>query len=223
MNRKHMALLFFCSALTALIIYPSVGFGAVSVGVKKGDWMEYTVATTGNVTGGHDIVSARIEITNVQGALVTVTLGTKDANGKQDNSVVTLNLEEGKLGDQFIIPANLNVGETFFDEYVGNVTIDGSEEKLVAGAERTVLYSLTEERSEYWDKSTGVLIEGDASTAGLITKLEKTNMWQPQTSLINAAVYVPLIAGIALLVAAFVIFIVRRRRKAASTSPNKKT
>jgi len=223
MNRKHMALLFFCSALTALTIYPSIGFGAVSVGVKKGDWMEYTVATTGNATEGHDIVSARIEITNVQGALVTLTLDTKEANGKQDNSVVTLNLEEGKLGDQFIIPANLNVDETFFDEYVGNVTIDGSEEKLVAGAERTVLYSLTEQRSEYWDKSTGVLIEGDAPTAGLTTKLEKTNMWQPQTSLINAAVYVPLIAGIALLVAAFLIFIVRRRRKAASTSPNKKT
>ena len=130
-----------------------------------------------------------------------------------------MDLENGKLGDQFIIPANLNVGETFLDENLGNVKISGSEERVVAGVERTLLYVTSDERSTYWDKSTGILIEGSYSAAGftMTTNLEKTNMWQPDNT-----IYVLLAIVLSLLGIALVVFAIRRRKKTQSTLPNMK-
>jgi hypothetical protein len=212
MDRKYRMFFFFGLTFTVLAAFLAISFAAVSVGVKKGDWIEYTVATTGTATQGHDVVSARIEITDVQGVLITVKIDSTDSSGEQDSDTVTLNLENGHLGDQFIIPANLNVGETFLDENLGNVTISGSEERVVAGAERTLLYATEEQRSVYWDKSTGILTEGQYSTAGftMTTKLDQTNIWQPDNT-----VYVLLAVALLLLGLALVVFAIRRRKKTA--------
>jgi len=219
MDRKYLMVILFCLASTALTAGLTVSFAAVSVGVKEGDWIEYTVTTEGTPADeGHDVVSARIEITNVQGALITVKIDSTDANGKQDSDTFTLDLEKGKLGDQFIIPANLNVGETFLDENLGNVTITGSEERVVAGAERTILYVSAEQRAVYWDKSTGILIGGQYSTAGftMTTKLDKTNVWQPQALQSDNAIYVFLAVAFLLLGIALVVFAIRRKKKTNS-------
>ena len=217
MDRKYLMVILFCLAFTALTSGLAVSFAVVSVGVKKGDWIEYTVAFAGKATEGHDVVSAKIEITNVQGALITVKIDSTDANGKQDSDTVTLDLEKGKLGDQFIIPANLNVGETFLDN-VGNVTITGSEERVVAGAERTILYVSAEQRAVYWDKSTGILVGGQYSTAGftMTTKLDKTNVWQSQLQSDNT-IYVLLALAVLLLGLTLVVFAIRRKKKTDST------
>ena len=213
MDRQCQVFVFLCFAFAVLTASIVTGFATVAVGVKKGDWMEYTVAFTGNATEGHDVVWARIEITNVQDAAVAIKIDSRDSSGKQDSSMVTLNLEEGKLGDQFIIPANLNVGDAFLDEYLGNVTISGSEERTIAGAQRTLVYATSTERSVYWDKATGVIVEGLASTAGftMTTELDKTNMWQPQP---DATIYPLLVIAFSLLVGTLVVFLFRRRKKA---------
>jgi len=46
--------------------------GGVSIGVKVGDWIEYTVSTTGLPPEGHDVVWARMEILSIVDSEITV-------------------------------------------------------------------------------------------------------------------------------------------------------
>jgi len=224
MNRKHQVFAFLGLAIVALTSCLPTGFTAVSVGVKKGDWTEYNVAFTGDVSEGHNVVWARMEVTDVQGANVTVRIDSRNVDGTQENSTATLDLEKGILGDQFIIPANLNVGDTFFDSNVGNVRISGSVNQVVAGVERTlitnttynIINNTTYPRSSYWDKSTGILIEGNYTAPlgefTMMTTLSKTNMWSPDNT-----VYVLLAVALVLVGVVVVVFAIRRRKKPDST------
>lgn len=183
MNRIHDLFVSFCFALIITSVCTMNASAAISAVVKKGDWMAYNVSFTGTAPEGHDVEWARIEVTNVQGNLITVLIASRDINGAQNSDTVTLDLEKGKLGDEFIIPANLNVGEQFFDANLGNVTIGGSEQRVVAGANRDLLYSESSDRLVYWDKATGFLIEGRTAMPGftMTTALDATNMWQPES------------------------------------------
>lgn len=78
------------------------------------------------------------------------------------NYVTNLNLQTGKLGEAFIIPANLNNSDVFFDGNLGNITISGLEERTYAGANRTVVQAATSESTCYWDKATGFLVKGNS-------------------------------------------------------------
>jgi hypothetical protein len=53
-----------------LLLYFVVGMflahAVISVGVKGGDWIEYSVVTTGKPEEGHDVVWARMEILEVR-------------------------------------------------------------------------------------------------------------------------------------------------------------
>lgn len=214
MDRKKRALTAFSATLICLI--PTAVLAGISVGVKNGDWVEYQVAYVGTPSEGHDVVWARMEIQNVQGATITAEFTAKYSDGKQDATTTTINLETGQLGDDFVIPAGLENGDTFFDENRGNITITRTEEKYVAGAERTVVYATTPQTTSYWDKTTGVIVECHASYPdfNMTSKADKTNMWQPQTlSLGSLAIYILPIAASLILVAAIALFVMRRRSK----------
>jgi hypothetical protein len=85
------------------------------------------------------------------------------------------------LIDDFIIPANLNVGDSFRDENYGNITINNSEVRTYAGAKRTVLSATISNNTYYWDQATGVSVEGSTQTTEYSIKsvVSATNMWQP--------------------------------------------
>jgi hypothetical protein len=103
----------------AFILFLSVispVFADLSVGVKKGDWIEYTVTYTGNPSQGHDINFARMEVTNVQGTAISVVINSRYSNGSTEIFNSTLDLKTGRLIDDFIIPSNLKVGNTFPDK-----------------------------------------------------------------------------------------------------------
>lgn len=208
-----LSVLFFLVLLITSSCLPTA-LALVQVKVKESDWMEYSVAFDGNATEGHDVVWARIEVTSVQGSLITVKIDTRNTNGVLESDDVTLDPDTGKLGDQFIIPANLNVGDTFFDENFGEVTIAGSAKRTVAGENRTLLYMESADRTVFWDKLTGVLVEGQYSTPGLTmnTHLDKTSMWGPQGLQIENMAYV-LLAIILLLLGAFLVVLAFRKRK----------
>ena len=154
---------------------------APPVGVKSGDWIEYSVTYTGQPTQGHDVVVARMEITKVDEANVTVTISSNFQNNRVENTTCTLNLQTGHLIDDFIIPANLTVGDTFLDENLGNVTITSTDQRVYAGASRTVVSALTSTNTYVWDQATGVSVEGIAQTSEYMihTIVSATNMWQP--------------------------------------------
>lgn len=202
-------------ALTVLLFAAGLVWAEVSVGVQKGNWIEYQVTFTGSPPADHEVIWARMEVATVQGTTINLNVTTEFANGTLLNETVTLNLETGQLGDDFIIPANLNIGDAFLDQYHGNVTISGVEERNYAGVTRTVVYASTAQDTYYWDKATGILVEGIAEFPDytIHSIADKTNMWQPQILGLEPAIfYAALIVAVAV-VLAVAAFLVWQRRK----------
>lgn len=172
--------------LTIVIFTILLGVGNVlaeiSVGVKKGDWIEYQVDYTGNPAGGHDLTWARMELENIQEKSISLEIIVEYSNRTLETMTITLNLETGQLGDDFIIPANLKRGYMFFDKNLGNITISSVEERSYAGATRTVVHAKTPETDYYWDQGTGFLVEGNSKYPDytMNTIVYKTNIWKPQ-------------------------------------------
>jgi hypothetical protein len=187
---NKLALIFIMFLLLGTSCFSS---GKVSVGVKKGDWIEYTVSTTGAPEEGHDVTWARMEIVDVQGSEIKANLTTKARNGTLDSLMMTLNPEEGNVGIWFIIPADLSVGEAFYDAEIDkNVTVEGSEQRTIADATRTVTHASTPERVKSWDKTTGVFVESVDTLQNytLHAIAERTNLWNPQILGVDANVFI---------------------------------
>src|SRR4030067_1583639 len=156
MSKKTVLLIVSLSLLTVI----GSGVADVFVGVRKGDWIEYNVTYTGTPPEGHEVSWARMEVSGVQGTAFSLIITTKAPNGTSYSEIITLNLEEGVLGDDFVIPANLKDGDKFFDKSVGNITIGSAEARTYAGTNRVVVIGSKEQNVDYWDQSTGVLLEG---------------------------------------------------------------
>jgi hypothetical protein len=189
--------------------------GGFSVGVKTGDWIEYNVSVTGSPAEKHDVTWARMEVYAIQGSQIDLNITVKFSDGTLEPQTATLNLETGQLGDDFIIPANLNVGDVFFDKNVGNITISGVEEKTYAGVTRNVITAATSETTYYWDQATGVLVEGISHYPEytMHSIVNKTNLWQSQVQGLNPTVfYAMVIGGVALIVVVLTVFIMRRKK-----------
>ncbi len=209
--------------IVLVVSAPIVVSAEISVGVKAGDWIEYQVTFTGTPPEGHAVTWARMDIVSVQGKNITLAVAAKQSDGSWLNETVQLNLEAGQLGDDFIIPANLNSGDTFFDKGHGNITISGVEERTYAGAKRTIVSGTVSETAQqttyqttyYWDKATGILVEGDSSYTNftMYTTADKTNMWQAQTLGLDSTVLYAVVIGVAVIIVAVIAFFVMRRKK----------
>jgi hypothetical protein len=211
--RKNAAVLAIAMPLIVCLSL-STAFGALYNGVKAGDWIEYSVSYSGTPIQGHDINWARMNILDTQGPLIYVNITSRYPNGTLEASAYTLNLQTGALIDDFIIPANLTVGETFRDENYGNVTLTNQGTRIYGGAPRTVLYATIGNNSYIWDQLTGVSVEGSTTTSEytIHSVATATNMWQPTQGLSLMIAVSLAVLVIALLVVALVVFFVRRRR-----------
>jgi hypothetical protein len=197
------------------LVTAGVVVGEFSVGVKKGDWIEYNVSVTGSPAEKHDVTWARMEVYAVQGSQIDLNITVKFSDGTLEPQTATLNLETGQLGDDFIIPANLNVGDVFFDKNVGNITISGVEEKTYAGVTRSVMTAATSETTYYWDQATGVLVEGFSHYPEytMHSIVDKTNLWQSQIQGLNPTVFYAMVIGaVALIIVVLTVFIMRRKK-----------
>jgi hypothetical protein len=198
-----------------LIIASMVAFvsAQTSVGVKKGDWIDYQVTVTGNPPADHDIVWARMEVTGVQGEVIRLDIQTEFSNGTIFPGSITLNLATGVLGDDFIIPENLNIGDTFHDQYQGTITITNVTKLTVAGAERSVISGSTPETTYNWDRQTGILVDANSfyPEYSMTTKTSGTNMWQLQIFGVDPIVIYVLV--IAVLTSVVVVAIFGRKKK----------
>jgi hypothetical protein len=167
--------------LTASVL--SVAFADVSVGVKKGDWIKYQVRETGNPTPDFNVTWARMDVTAVQSEKITVDVQTGYANGTiYPEPQIHLNLATGAVGDGFFMPKEFNIGDQFYSEYQGNITITSILQQEVGGAMRTVVSASTNQTTFYWDRQTGILVGATTSFPNftLFTKTSATNIWQPQ-------------------------------------------
>jgi len=211
MNKKLVLI----TALLIFLLIMSTAAAEMSVGVKKGDWIEYQAVFTGTPPAGHEVTWARTEVADVQGTVINLNVTTKFANGTLLSETITLNLATGQLGDEFIIPANLGVGDSFFDKYHGNVTISKIEERTYAGATRTVISATAAQSTYYWDKATGVLVEGisEFPEYTIHSVVEKTNMWQPQIFGVDPTVFYIFLILVAILIGTALAILAMHRKK----------
>jgi hypothetical protein len=208
-----------CLTLLTLIVLlgicSAIVFAEISVGVKKGDWIEYNVSFTGEPPTEHDAVWARMEVESVEGKRVKASFTSQLSNGAIIDLVEDLDFESGRLIDLFIIPANLDVGDQFYDNLVGNVTIDRVEVRMYVGAARSVVHGEAVQTDWYWDKFTGVIVEARTSSSmyTLDTIAANTNLWSPQILGLDSTIFYSLvIAVLAVLVVGMVVLVVWRKR-----------
>ncbi len=180
MNQQRTTSTLVIGTIVLLLSIVVVSTGA-AVGVRKGDWIEYQVLVMGTLSGEHAAKWARMEVVNVVGSSVNLNVTTQFINGTYLIENITLNVNTGQLGDDFLIPANLNVGDVFYDAHVGNITIKSVEQKNYADAQRTVLTGSTPQTTFHWDKETGILVEAYSLypeyNFTMSTLIDKTNMW----------------------------------------------
>lgn len=213
MDRKLAAVI---ALLIVLAVSAPVSISAeVTVGVKQGDWIEYQVTYTGTPPEGHAVKWARMDVGNVQGRIISLAIAAKMTDETWANETFTLNFDAGQLGDNFIIPANLNSGDTFSDVQQGNITISGVEERTYNGVKLTVVSGTTTQTTYYWDRATGVLVEGNSlyTNFTMYTKVDKTNMWQTQISELDPTVLYAIVIGVVVVIVAAIAFFVVRRKK----------
>jgi hypothetical protein len=207
------------TALTMLIMTASllaVAFGGISVGVKKGDWIEYSVTEIGNPTPDFNITWARLDVTAVQGEKITISVQTGYANGTvYPEPQIPLNLATGAVGDGFFIPTNFNVGDQFYSEYQGNITITSVGQQEVGGAVRTVLSATSNQTTYYWDRQTGILVGATTSFPSftLFTKTSGTNLWQQQILGLDSSVFYLLITTIVVALVVVTAILIWRKKK----------
>jgi uncharacterized membrane protein YozB (DUF420 family) len=228
-----------CIVLVCLIVFAFIFAESVvaitepSVGLKEGDWIEYNINITG--TGipppTHDVRWFRVQVLTVQDAVFSVNLTARYSNGTIGSAIWTFNFTDGNVGGWIIIPANLNVGDTFFDSSIHNhkptyVTIQSQDQKTVLGATRTITYGNDTFRHKEWDKATGVFV-GSSETYRNVTNKDgwyidnltvtvdavATNLWSPDTPVENQSMFYPIVAAVILAAAVLSLATVVARRR----------
>jgi len=196
-----------------VIVLPTRSYDEPSVGVKKGDWIEYDVNITGNPPEVHrNVTWMRIEVLQVYGTSFPVNLTVRFANGTLDSSIWKFNFTEGNTEGWVIIPSGLGSGDTFFDNFSKtdkHITIQSQEQKTVLGATRTVTYANDTYRDKQWDKATGVFIGSSEifrNWSAYVTAVG-TNMWSPQILRLNQIAFYT-IAGISIALAVSIVSLV---------------
>jgi hypothetical protein len=207
---------FLTIALLLVFLSEPLAEGYISVGVKKGDWIEYKVNTTGDPPDGFNITWGRMEIVGVEGSKISANITTLMANGTVSHLASTFDVEKGRIGAWFIIPPNLDPGDSFYDELAGrNITIQGEEQLTYAGAKRAINNVTTSERIKRWDKSTGVFVlcVDVLDNFSMTAKATRTNMWETQEEGQNLTAFYSIlqVVSTAIIVVAGLIFLNRRR------------
>ncbi len=170
----------------SVIALPACAYAEPSVGVKKGDWIEYTINITGPpLDSSRNLTWYRNDILKVDGGSFNANMTALAVNGTISSSIWNFNLTEGQVQGWLIIPANLSAGDKFFDiSKSANITIEGEEQKILAGASRTITYASDPGRlNKEWDKATGVYVNSieHIKNYTIVTKFVATNMWSPQS------------------------------------------
>jgi hypothetical protein len=214
-----------------------------TVSVKEGDWIEYNVNITG--TGipppTHDVRWFKIQVIEVQDTAFSINVTARYANGTLGSALWHFNFTEGSVGGWIIIPANLSIGETFFDSSIhnhkpANITIQSQEQKTVLGATRTITNGNDTFRHKEWDMLTGVFI-GSSETYRNVTNKDgwyidnltvtvqatATNIWGPAAKVSGESMFYPIVAVVLLAVAVLVAAILVARRRHITLSPKQQT
>jgi len=220
--KNCFAVVFVFLFLATACLFTECVFGQTAIGVKQGDWVEYNVTTTGSPPKEHNVTWSRLEVMSVQGSAAEVNVTSKAPDGSISSLIMTLNVESGQIGAWWLIPANLDVGDSFYDDFLKqNITITGEEQLEYAGAIRTITNTTLSTRIKQWDKVTGIFVlsADELPTYSINVKAYATNLWSPQILGLEQGFFYALLAVSIILVIAgafIAIFMRGRLRKHAS-------
>ena len=223
MNRKLVLLMTWVIVLIDMLV-PATVSAEISVSVKAGDWIEYKITYAAAFPPPEKYKTwITIEILSVQETSVTLNSTLKYSDGTQETEKLTIDIEmESAYFNFFIIPANLENGDTFYsgDEDIGYITVSEVEERTYASGRRTVVYATVSKdgvtTTFYWDKTTGVALEITEPRADytINAKADKTNMWQAQPFRLPIdPTSLNILIIVAIAIVATVAFLVIRRRR----------
>lgn len=191
----------------------------VSIGVKEGDWWEYAITYTDDTLDDF-WERLRVDVETIQGNNITLTWTVKLIKGETESFTETYDLGLG-VEDLLMIEANLEVGDEFYHQQIGQVVLGGTEIYGYAGDERTLLWSMfSDDLSAHWDKTTGVLTQTDWASPWISptfkTKwvLDKTSLWGSQRTGLDSTFIVSLGVVVAVILL-IVLFFIRKKKKKA--------
>ena len=157
-----------------LVVFIQTAQAEVSVGVETGGWAKYEAKTADTADSGEIL----LQIASVQGVNIVFYLTVTESDGTKSPLAVDGEIGEDNL-NAFIIPAYLNVGDSFHEaNYITNIT--GTEERIIGGEVRQVVYGPVERFNGvtiYWDRITGLMVEASD------VKLVNTNIWHVSSQL----------------------------------------
>lgn len=210
-------------AVVSLLLGASFAQSSV-VGVKAGDWIKYKVAETGTPIAEYNITWARMDITGVQGPVITVNVLTQYGNGTllPENNI-NLNVVTGAIGDGFFVPINLKAGDQYSTQYEGIINLTSVEHTVAGGASRAVLVGVTTQSIYNWDKQTGIMVSATSTLPGCVmyTTTSATNLWQPQILGLNQTLLYAIalaVIGVAAVLAGVGLLLFLRRKKPPSSA-----
>jgi len=214
-------------AIALLVFSPilAVAFAQSSVvGVKAGVWIRYSVKETGIPISEYNITWATMNITAVNGEVITVNVLTQYGNGTLlSEPGINLNVATGAIGDGFFVPTDLKPGDRYSTEYEGIINITSLKQTQAGGAQRSVLVGVTSQSVYNWDKQTGIMVAATSNLPGCVmhTTTSLTNLWAttPQILGLSQIVVYALvlsIVGVAAVLAGAVLLLVRHRKKVSS-------
>jgi hypothetical protein len=185
---KTLTLLCLTCALfsVSILLLPIGAVNPPKVGVKKGDWIEYsmTIAGTPLLDGARNLTSYRTEVLATSDTSIRVNKTATSVNGTHTSSIWNFSFHEGRVPGWAFIPANLSVGETFFDyNMTANVVVEGEAQKMLLCVDRTVTHaSVSGVVYKEWDKATGVYVYAVEHTTSytVTTEVTATNLWSPE-------------------------------------------
>jgi len=152
------------------------------IGVKTGDWIKYEYTITGAPPETLLPTWLKVEFLNVEGTTATVCTTTHMSDGTELTETTTGDLLYGSLSG-VAIPANCTTGDFIYISGYGYVMIIGETTRIYAGMSRVVVYSSFSvygfPLTYYWDKQTGIMVEGSTTALGITVTLRatETNMW----------------------------------------------
>jgi hypothetical protein len=189
----------FFSLLTLLLSVSAAS--QPSVGVKRGDWIQYSITITGSpqLDLARNLSSYLTQILDTSPTSIKVNKTATSVNGTLTSSVWNFSFVDGRVPGWAFIPANLSVGDTFYDfNMTANVKIGGEEQKSLLGAERTVTHAnVAGKVYKEWDKATGVYVHAVEFTTNytITTEVTATNLWSTKTQEQKPLAYAELIAA----------------------------
>lgn len=207
-----------CTAiLTVLVAISFLGIATADnvVAVKPGDWIEYQVTVTDNPTPIHNITWARLDVVDVEGPALKTDIQTRLGNGTLWLEPDTIfDVAAGKVGEGAIIPTDLAVGDVYYSQYEGNITVTGAQSLEVCGAKRAVLIGNANNTSYMWDKQTGIMVKATTklSDCTVYSETSATNLWMPQILGLDTTVFYLLMATAVVVVVTAVVAIITHRK-----------